>query len=289
MNYKNCKIQLSDIIYETRKHILREKELRPLNVLKDEFELYNRSISQSNNNYHDNNGKNFKKSLNNENDVLIICEYKTSSPSMGDISNSSIEDVLKVFEQSGAAAISVLTEEKYFKGSMDNLRSACKLTKLPIIRKDFIIHEYQIYQAKLAGADGVLLINGIYPDLEDGIHTCRELGIEPLIECRNKGEIFSALKAGAEILGINNRNLQNFTINLKTTEKLAGYVPPDVILVSESGVNNADDALRLSKYGVDALLIGTSIMSASGNNDMLNVATGIVDAVKGVKVVRNEN
>ncbi len=84
---------------------------------------------------------------------LIICEYKTSSPSMGDISNSNIEDVLKVFEQSGAAAISVLTEEKYFKGSMDNLRSACKLTKLPIIRKDFIIHEYQIYQAKLAGAN----------------------------------------------------------------------------------------------------------------------------------------
>jgi indole-3-glycerol phosphate synthase len=242
---------------------MREKELRPLNVLKDEIELYNRSISQSNINYSENNGKNFRKSLNNENDVLIICEYKTSSPSTGDISNSRIEDVLKVFEQSGAAAISILTEEKYFKGSMDNLRSACKLTKLPIIRKDFIIHEYQIYQAKLAGADGILLINGIYPDLEEGIHTCRELGIEPLIECRNKGEIFSALKGGAEILGINNRNLQNFTINLKTTEKLAGYVPPDVILVAESGVNNADDALRLSKYGVDALLIGTSIMSAS--------------------------
>jgi indole-3-glycerol phosphate synthase len=289
MNNKNCEVQLSDIINETRNYLRRETELIPLNILEDEIEVYKRSISQSNINYSENNVKNFRKSLNNENDVSIICEYKTSSPSMGDISNSSIEDALKVFEQSGAAAISVLTEEKYFKGSMENLRSACNLTKLPIIRKDFIIHEYQIYQARLAGADSVLLINGIYPDLEDGIHTCRELGIEPLIECRNKEEIFSALKAGAEILGINNRNLHNFTINLKTTEKLARHVPPDVILVSESGVNNADDALRLSKYGVDALLIGTSIMSASGKNDMLNAATNIVDAVKGVKVVRSEN
>jgi len=170
---------------------------------------------------------------------------------------------------------------------MDNLRSACNITKLPIIRKDFIIHEYQIYQAKLAGASCVLLISGIYPDLEEGIFICRELGIDALVECRNREDIISALKAGADILGINNRNFQNFRVDLKTTEKLAGYVPPEVILVSESGVHDANDALKLSKYGVDALLVGTSIMGASGKNGMLNTASSIIKTLKGARVVRN--
>ena len=287
MNYQNSKVQLLDIIMETRKDLNKEKELTPLNVLKDEIEASKRSNSKSNGIFSENNIKSFRKSLDHDYNVAVICEFKTSSPSMGDISNSSLEDALKVFEQSGASAISIITEEKYFKGSIDNLRSACNMTKLPIIRKDFIIHEYQIYQAKLAGATGILLINGIYPDLEEGISTCGELGIDALVECRNREDIISALKAGADFLGINNRNFQNFRVDLKTTEKLAGYVPPEVILVSESGVHDANDALKLSKYGVDALLVGTSIMGASGKNGMLNTATSIIKTLKGARVVRN--
>jgi indole-3-glycerol phosphate synthase len=287
MNHQNSKVELSEIIIETRKDLRIEKELTPLNILKDEIEASMRSNSKSKVIFSENDIKNFRKSLDHDHDVAVICEFKTSSPSMGNISNSSLEDALKVFEQSGTSAISIITEKKYFKGSMDNLRSACNITKLPIIRKDFIIHEYQIYQAKLAGASCVLLISGIYPDLEEGIFICRELGIDALVECRNREDIISALKAGADILGINNRNFQNFRVDLKTTEKLAGYVPPEVILVSESGVHDADDALKLSKYGVDALLVGTSIMGASGKNGMLNTASSIIKTLKGARVVRN--
>ena len=287
MNHQNSKVELSEIIMETRKDLHREKELTPLNILKDEIEASKRSNSKSKVIFSENDIKNFRKSLDHDYDVAVICEFKTSSPSMGNISNSSLEDALKVFEQSGTSAISIITEKKYFKGSMDNLRSACNITKLPIIRKDFIIHEYQIYQAKLAGASCVLLISGIYPDLEEGIFICRELGIDALVECRNREDIISALKAGADILGINNRNFQNFRVDLKTTKKLARYVQPEVILVSESGVHDANDALKLSKYGVDALLVGTSIMGASGKNGMLNTASSIIKTLKGARVVRN--
>ena len=287
MNHQNSKVELSEIIMETRKDLRREKELTPLNILKDDIKASKRSNSKSKVIFSENDIKNFRKSLDHDHDVAVICEFKTSSPSMGNISNSSLEDALKVFEQSGTSAISIITEKKYFKGSMDNLRSACNTTKLPIIRKDFIIHEYQIYQAKLAGASCVLLISGIYPDLEEGIFICRELGIDALVECRNREDIISALKAGADILGINNRNFQNFRVDLKTTEKLAGYVPPEVILVSESGVHDANDALKLSKYGVDALLVGTSIMGAAGKNGMLNTASSIIKTLKGARVVRN--
>ena len=108
----------------------------------------------------------------------------------------------------------------------------------------------------------------------------------PLVECRNREDISNALNAGAEIIGINNRNLENFVVELKTTEKLAEYVPSEVILVSESGVKSKDDAIQLSGYGVDALLIGTSIMDADGYNGMLKTATNIIDAVKGKRIVR---
>jgi indole-3-glycerol phosphate synthase len=129
-------------------------------------------------------------------------------------------------------------------------------------------------------------MNGIYPELEEGISTCKELGIDALVECRNREDISNALNAGAEIIGINNRNLENFEVDLKTTGKLAEYVPSEIILVSESGVRSKADALQLSNYGVDALLIGTSIMGADGYNGMLKTATNIIQAVKNERIVR---
>ena len=275
------KVLLSEIIKHRRKDLRREMELKPIGILKDEIES-----SKKNSNINSKNTTSFKKSLDQGDDVSVICEYKPASPSMGDISNIKIEDAIKAFEQSGASAISILTEERYFKGSLENVRSANNLTHIPIIRKDFIVNEYQIYQAKNASASAVLLMNGVYPDLENGISICNQLEIDPLVECRNRDDISRALNAGAEILGINNRNLKNFEVDLKTTEKLAGYVPPEILLVSESGVRSKDDALQLSKYGVDALLIGTSIMGSDGYNGMLKTATNIINAVKCERIVR---
>jgi indole-3-glycerol phosphate synthase len=283
MKVQENRVNLSDIINHRRKDLRREKELKPINILKEEIES---SKNDSTNPNINKNSISFKKALDQDDDVAVICEYKPASPSMGDISNIKIEDAVKAFDQSGASAISILTEERYFKGSLENLRSAHTLTHIPIIRKDFIINEYQIYQAKNAGANAVLLMNGIYPDLEHGIKICNELEIDPLVECRNRDDISNALNAGAEILGINNRNLENFEVDLKTTEKLAGYVPPEILLVSESGVRSKDDALQLSKYGVDALLIGTSIMGSDGYNGILKTATNIINAVKGKRIVR---
>jgi indole-3-glycerol phosphate synthase len=275
------KVQLSDIIKNRRKDLLKEMELKPINILEDEIES-----SKLNSNKSSSPVKSFKNALDQNDDVAVICEYKPASPSIGDISDIKIEDAIKAFEESGASAISILTEEKYFKGSIENLKLAHNITDTPIIRKDFIINEYQIYQAKLAGADAVLLMKGIYPELEEGISTCKKLGIDPLVECRNREDISNALNAGAEIIGINNRNLENFEVDLKTTGKLAEYVPSEIILVSESGVRSKADALQLSNYGVDALLIGTSIMGADGYNGMLKTATNIIQAVKNERIVR---
>jgi indole-3-glycerol phosphate synthase len=281
---KENRVQLSDIIKNRRKDLQREMELKPLKILKDELESSKKDSTVTNINIK--NVTSFKKALDQKDDVAVICEYKPASPSMGDISDIKIEEAIKAFEQAGASAISILTEERYFKGSMENLRSANNLTDIPIIRKDFLVNEYQIYQAKNAGASAVLLMNGIYPDLEEGISTCNELGIDALVECRNREDISHALNSGAEILGINNRNLENFEVELKTTEKLAEYVPPEILLVSESGVGSKDDALQLSEYGVDALLIGTSIMGSDGYNGILKKATSIIKAVKDKRVVR---
>jgi indole-3-glycerol phosphate synthase len=285
------RIQLSDIIKQRRKDLGKEMEIKPLNALKDDIETKNMSskkyrklLSGDKRTY----TRSFSKSLEHQEDVAVICEFKPASPSMGDISDSDLVDALKVFEESGSSAVSVLTEERYFKGSLENLRLASKITELPIMRKDFILNDYQIYQAKLEGADAVLLMSGIYPDMAEGISLCRELDLDPLVECRSREDIKNALNAGADILGINNRNFQDFKVDLKTTEKLAGYVPQESVLVSESGVRSPEDAKKLSSCGVDALLVGTSIMGADGRSDMLKAAKNIVKAVKGERIVRNE-
>ena len=285
MKAQNYQIQLSDIILGVKQNLQREMEFKPLKILQEEIDNYpvmlEKGISGDNGKT-----KSLKNSLLHDEDVSVIYEYKPASPSMGDISDLNINEALNIFEESGASAISILTESKYFKGSLDNLRVASKLVKLPIIRKDFIIHEYQIYQAKLAGANGVLLISGVYPDIGKGISLCKDFKMDALVECRNREDIGEALKVGADIIGINNRNFQNFKINIQTTEKLAKYVPPEIILISESGIKGPEDANNLSKCGVDALLVGTSVMGVEGKQNMLNAAKNIIEAVKGARIVR---
>jgi indole-3-glycerol phosphate synthase len=205
----------------------------------------------------------FKKSLLKEEDISIICEYKPASPSLGEISQLTVGDVVPLFEEGGASAVSVLTEESFFKSNIDNLKLACRITRLPLLRKDFILDPYQIYEARAYGASAVLLIADIYPDLKEGIEICKYLDMDALVECKNPEEIETAVKAGAEVIGINNRDFNDFKIDLEITKKLASYVPSNITLVSESGVQTPKDVDFLSKLGVDALLVGSSIMKSS--------------------------
>ncbi|AEG17630.1 indole-3-glycerol phosphate synthase TrpC [Methanobacterium paludis] len=294
-------IQIQDIISQRRKDLQKTMEIKPLKDLKSQFEDISDGskgfVSRSKNplkteNLKTRNPKNaeiFKDSITHEENVCVICEYKPASPSMGDISSAPIKDALDVFGESGASAVSILTEKNFFKGSLNNLKSASKITELPLLRKDFVLDEYQIYEAKLAGASAVLLICGVYPDLSSGINLCNDLGIDALVECKNRVDIEGALKAGAQIIGINNRNFEDFTIDLKKTQKLAGYVPPEIVLVSESGVKTPDDAKLLASYGADAILIGTGIMGENNKSKMFEAANGIINVLNGSKVERTSN
>jgi|GEM_PF-389936 indole-3-glycerol phosphate synthase len=292
-------IQFQDIIIQRRKDLQRTMELKPLKDLKDEIESADK---RGNKKILDKNvdprlkgtgkasaktkGQNFEQSIKNTENVRVICEYKPASPSMGDISSTPLEKAIDVFESAGASAVSVLTEENYFKGSLNNLKAASRLTELPLIRKDFLVNEYQIYEAKLAGASAVLLMSGIYPDMQGGLDLSRNLGMEALVECKSREDIENALKSGAHVIGINNRDFKDFTVDLERTRKLAVHVPQDVVLVSESGVKSPEDAKLLASYGADAILVGTGIMGAYGKSGMLTSAQRIIDAVEGLKIQR---
>lgn len=206
--------------------------------------------------------KDFKKALKNKERFPLICEFKPASPSMGDISPRGLEETLKLYEMGGASAISVLTEENFFKGNISYLDDATQLTDIPVMRKDFLLDEYQIFEARAHGASSVLLMSEIYPDISSGIEICRSLGMEPLVECKNSIDVFKAIDADAEIIGINNRSFKDFSIDLKRTKAVAPLIPEDIVLVSESGIKTLEDVKTLCSYGADALLIGTSVMQS---------------------------
>lgn len=243
-------MKINAIINERRRVLDIRMKYQPLNELKENIKRVKLRTD-------------FKKSLTKEDDVSIICEYKPASPSLGDISPLMIGEVLPQFEEGGASAVSVLTEESYFKSNIDNLKLACRITKLPLLRKDFILDPYQIYEARAYGASAVLLMADIYPNLREGIEICHYLDMDALVECKNPEEIKMAIKAGAEIIGINNRNFNDFTIDLGRTQKLANLVPSNITLVSESGVENIRDVELLSSFGADALLVGTTVMATA--------------------------
>lgn len=275
---------ISGIIAQRKEDLAKEMEKIPLTTLIDSLESGEKIHKTAKD--HDSRIHNFRKSISLEEDVAVICEFKPASPSKGHISDSKLEDAIEIFNKTGANAVSILTEERYFNGSLKNVEDAYTITDLPILRKDFILDEYQIYQAKLAGASAVLLINDVYPDIKDGISLCNELGLDYLVECRNREDIKQTINAGAEIIGINNRNFSDFTIDLKTTAKLARCVPPEMVLVSESGVKGSEDAKELANYGVDAILVGTAIMGASNNIEMLKASESIIKSVKGSRIDR---
>ena len=196
--------------------------------------------------------------------IKLIAEIKKASPSAGIIrSDFNPSEIAEIYEQTGANAISVLTDEKFFSGKLEYLAEVKNKVFLPLLRKDFIVDEYQVYESAIAGADAILLIVTALDDIQlrDFAQLAqKEVGLYSLIEVHNQQELDRALKVEPEIIGINNRDLQTFRVDLETTEQLINEIPKDCIIVSESGIKTRDDVLRMQAVGVDALLIGETFM-----------------------------
>lgn len=196
--------------------------------------------------------------------ISIIGEFKKASPSLGKIKEKiDLLDRIKDYNAS-ADGISCLTEESYFLGSVDYLKQIREKSKLPILRKDFMVDRYQFYESKAIGADAVLLIAAILNDnqMKEFYNLSRELELDVLVETHDEWEIERALKTGARIIGVNNRNLKDFSITLDTTCRLREYVPKDRVFISESGIMNDEDVKLLKSVGVDGFLIGRAFMEA---------------------------
>lgn len=220
----------------------------------------------------------FQEKLKDESSTKLIAEYKPASPSQGDISKFKVEDVIPLYDENNVDMISVLTEELYFKSNIENFIKATSLTKKPLLRKDFVIDEYMIYEAAVNNASAVLLITGICPDIEEYLNICNNLGLDAIVECHSIEDIKSVEEYDPKIIGVNNRNLNNFTIDLETTRKLKEYVPN--YLISESGIKTIEDAKKIKEYGADAVLIGTSILQ---NNKKKGIGEFINDLNKVLK------
>lgn len=217
------------------------------------------------------NGEKFISALKRPN-LSFICEVKKASPSKGIIAeNFPYLEIAKEYEAAGADCISCLTEPKYFLGSNKIFTEIRAVVETPMLRKDFTVDEYQIYQAKAMGADAVLLICAILDtaEIERYLKICNDLNLAALVETHDESEIKSAISAGAEIIGVNNRNLKNFTVDFETAAKLRDLIPPEKIYVAESGVKTPADISTLKKIGADAVLIGETLMRATDKKSEL--------------------
>ena len=198
-------------------------------------------------------------------DISFICECKKASPSKGLIAAEfPYVQIAKDYEAAGADCISVLTEPKWFLGSDAYLHEIANAVSIPCLRKDFTVDEYMIYEAKTLGAAAVLLICSILSEnqLKEYLAVCDGLGLSALVEAHNEDEIGMAIKAGARIIGVNNRNLKDFTVDTDNSARLRQQIPRDILFVSESGVKSAEDIKNLRDIGADAVLIGEALMKA---------------------------
>ncbi len=210
--------------------------------------------------------------------VAVIAEVKKASPSKGVIREKFDPlQVAEVYARNGASAISVLTDQRFFQGHLDYLRAIRQRVPVPVLRKDFLISRYQVLEARVAGADAVLLIVAALEDepLADLLAYSRELGMDALVEVHTEEDLRRALRAGATVIGINNRDLSTFHTTLEVTERLAPLVPPDCVCVSESGIENADDVRRVARAGAHAVLVGESLMRAEDVGAKLREMVGV--------------
>lgn len=244
---------ISDIIKNKKETLEKSKNKKSLNDIKKEAQDI---VSTKTNVFR------FQEKLKDNNSTKLIAEYKPASPSQGNISKLTPNDIIPLYDKNNVDMISVLTEESYFKSNLENFIKATELTNKPLLRKDFVIDKYMLYEAAINNASAVLLITGTCPDIEEYLNITHDLGLDAIVECHTIDDIESVVDYDPKIIGINNRNLDDFSIDLNTTKELREYVPN--YLISESGVKTVEDAELLKSYGADAILIGTSILK---NND----------------------
>ncbi|MGN0558620.1 MAG: indole-3-glycerol phosphate synthase TrpC [Acutalibacteraceae bacterium] len=213
----------------------------------------------------------FEKALKSDK-LSFICEIKKASPSKGIIAEDfPYIQIAKEYEQAGASCISCLTEPKWFLGSDKYLKETAQSVSIPVLRKDFTVNEYQIYEARLLGAKAVLLICSLLDTetIKRYIATADSLGISALVEAHNENEVKSALSAGARIIGVNNRNLRDFSVDVNNSAKFRKMIPSDIIFVSESGIKSHRDIKVLIENGTDAVLIGETLMKSKDKKQKL--------------------
>jgi indole-3-glycerol phosphate synthase len=221
--------------------------------------------------------RDFQAALDRPGEIRILAEIKKASPSTG-VLRADFDPVAiaRIYEQHGAAAISVLTDEPFFHGSLGHLRAVRAAVSLPVLRKDFLLDRYQLLESRCAGADAVLLIAEILDDaaLRDLLNETRRVGMAALVELHDAANLPRVLASGARLIGVNNRDLRTFAARLEHTLDLAGEMPPDCCLVSESGIHTNADILRLQAAGVRAVLVGESLMRSPDIGGQLDALRG---------------
>lgn len=257
------------ILDEIYRHKLREvaesKKRIPIEVLKETV----KSCRET---------RPFGVALKSDVNICIIAEVKKASPSLGVIRKDfNPTEIARVYETHGAAAISVLTDEKYFQGSLSYLTGIKKTVRVPVIRKDFIIDPYQIYEARSAGADAILLIAALLSleEMQYFLKLAEELGMDCLVEIHSEQELKKVLQTNAGIIGINNRDLSTFITDLETTFRLKPMITDNKIVVSESGIKSRADILKLREKGINAVLIGETLMKSNDIAAMLRELLGV--------------
>ena len=251
---------LDKIVAKTEERLIEAKNKKSLEELKEEV-----SKLEINDDFP------FKEALKDP-EIAIIAEVKKASPSKGLIAEDfDYIEIAKEYEQAGASAISVLTEPYFFQGSKDYLKEISENVQIPILRKDFTIDEYMIWEAKSIGASAILLIVSILDDvqLEEYLDLAHELGLSAIVETHDAEEIKSAVDAGAQIIGVNNRNLADFTVDINNSISLRSLVSEDITFISESGIKTKEDVTRLKENNVDAVLIGETLMKSDDKKAMI--------------------
>ena len=251
---------LDEIVEKTKERLIESKSNKSLEELKDEV-----SLLEINDEFP------FKEALKDP-EIAIIAEVKRASPSKGLIAEDfDYVEIAREYEQAGASAISVLTEPYFFQGSNDFLKEISENVSIPILRKDFTIDEYMIYEAKLLGASAILLIVSILDDvqLKEYLDLAHSLGLSAIVETHDAEEIKTAIDAGAGIIGVNNRNLADFTVDIENSINLRRLVSDDIIFISESGIKTKEDVTRLKENDVDAVLIGETLMRSDDKKSMI--------------------
>lgn len=261
---------LDDLAAATRARIERKKAQIPLETVKAQAQ----TLAQQESHF----TFSFEQAIAKD-DISFICEVKKASPSKGIIAEDfPYLDIAKDYEKAGADCISVLTETDYFKGEDRFLKEINDTVQIPTIRKDFIIDEYMIYEAKLLGASCVLLIAALLDTetIRQYKSICDDLGLSALVEAHDEAEIDSAIAAGARMIGVNNRNLKDFTVDIHNSTRLKELVPKDILFIAESGIKTADDIQVLRDAGVNGVLIGETLMRSPNKAQMLDTLRGKV-------------